>query len=47
MINKSLPQLCVMLPVCPILVVQLNWRHLGTLGTFDGSSVKWVWSGTV
>lgn len=47
MINKSLPQLCVMLPVCPILVFQLNWRHLGTLGTFDGTSVKWVWSGAV
>lgn len=47
MINKSLPQLCLMLPVCPILVFQLNWRHLSALGTFDGTSMKWVWRGAV
>lgn len=53
MINKSLPQLCLMLPVCPILVFQLNWKHLSIMGTSDGTGVKlvgratspcqWVW----
>lgn len=37
MINKSLPQLCLMLPVCSILVFQLNWKHLSFVGTFDGT----------
>lgn len=29
-----------MLPVCPILVFQLNWKHLSIMGAFDGTGVK-------
>lgn len=29
-----------MLPVCPILVFQLNWKHLSVMGTSDGTGVK-------
>lgn len=47
MINKSLPQLYLMLPVCPILVFQLNWKHLSLMGTLEDSSVKVVVRGTV
>lgn len=47
MINKSLPQLCLMLPVCSILVLQLNWKHLSIMGTSDGTSVKLVGRGTI
>lgn len=47
MINKSLPQLYLMLPVCPILVFQLNWKHLSLMGTLEDSSVKVVVVGTV
>lgn len=47
MINKSLPQFCLMLPVCPILVFQLNWKHLSIMGTFDGTSVKLAGRGTI
>lgn len=47
MINKSLPQLCLMLPVCPILVFQLNWKHLSIMGTFDGTDVKLAGRGTI
>lgn len=47
MINKSLPQFCLMLPVCPILVFQLNWKHLSIIGTFDGTSVKVAGRGTI
>jgi hypothetical protein len=36
-----------MLPVCPILVFQLNWKHLSIMGIFDGTSVKWLGRGTV
>lgn len=45
MINKSLPQLCLMLPVCPILVFQLNWKPLSIMGTFDGPGVENGWKG--
>lgn len=47
MINKSLPQLCLMLPVCPILVFQLNWKHLSIMGTYDGTDVKLAGRGTI
>lgn len=47
MINKSLPQLYLMLPVCPILVFQLNWKHLSLMGTLEDSNVKVVVGGTV
>lgn len=36
-----------MLPVCPILVFQLNRRLLSTLGTSDGTSMKRVGRGVV
>jgi hypothetical protein len=36
-----------MLPVCPILVFQLNWKHLSIMGISDGTSVKWLGRGTV
>ena len=45
MINKSLPQLYLMLPVCPILVFQLNWKHLSLMGTLEDSNVKVVVGG--
>lgn len=47
MINKSLPQLCLMLPVCPILVFQLNWKHVSVMGTFDGTGVKLAGRGSI
>lgn len=45
MINKSLPQLYLMLPVCPILVFQLNWKHLSLMGILEDTNVKVVGGG--